>query len=132
MRTLFTKILLWFLLTVALTSSVTFYVSSVFVRSRQPEFGRFTFELREARTAWETQGKAGLTSFLARLKDATGADAGLADANGRDALTGRRHGSRAVRRDHIVQPVGGFGRGQVIGSQIFVDDSLRVGDRAGA
>ena len=89
MRTLFTKILLWFLLTVALTSSVTFYVSSVFVRSRQPEFGRFTFELREARRAWETEGSTGLSLFLARLKDATGADAALTDVNGRDLLNGR-------------------------------------------
>jgi two-component system sensor histidine kinase CpxA len=89
MRTLFTKILLWFLLTVIVTSTVTFYVSSVFVRSRQPEFSRFTFELREARAAWETDGKPGLTRFLARLKDATGAEAALTDINGHDVLTGR-------------------------------------------
>ena len=57
MRTLFTKILLWFLLTVVLTSSVTFYVSSMFVRSRQPEFGRFTFELREARARMGDRGQ---------------------------------------------------------------------------
>src|ERR1700760_5117424 len=89
MRTLFTKILLWFLLTVIVTSTVTFYISSVFVRSRQPEFSRFTFELREARAAWESDGAAGLTRFLNRLRDATGADAGLTDASGRDLLTGR-------------------------------------------
>jgi len=89
MRTLFTKILLWFLLTVAITSSVTWYVSSMFARARQPEFGRFTFELREARHAWETEGSAGLTSFLNRLKDANGAEAALTDINGRDVLTGR-------------------------------------------
>lgn len=90
MRTLFTKILVWFLLTVIVTFTGTFYVSSMFVRSRQPEFSRFTFELREARAAWETDGSAGLTRFLNRLKEATGADAGLAYyANGRDVLTGR-------------------------------------------
>jgi two-component system sensor histidine kinase CpxA len=90
MRTLFTKILLWFLFTVALTSSVTWYVSSIFQRSRQPEAGRFTFELREARRAWETEGAQGLGTFLARLKDASGgADAALTDANGRDLLNGR-------------------------------------------
>ncbi len=89
MRSLFTKILLWFLLTVILTFSVTFYVSSVFLRARQPETGRFTFELREARAAWETEGATGLQRFLNRLKDATGADAGLTDGSGRDLLTGR-------------------------------------------
>lgn len=89
MRTLFTKILLWFLLTVIVTFTGTFYISSIFVRSRQPEFNRFTFELREARAAWETDGSEGLTRFLGRLRDATGADAGLAYSNGRDVLTGR-------------------------------------------
>src|ERR1700722_20120015 len=89
MRTLFTKILLWFLLTVIVTFSVTFYVSSIFVRSRQPEFSRFTFELREARAAWELEGQAGLDRFLGRLKDATGADAALTDASGHDVRNGR-------------------------------------------
>jgi two-component system sensor histidine kinase CpxA len=89
MRTLFTKILLWFLATVILTFTGTFYVSSVIAQSRQPEFRRLTFELREARAAWETEGSSGLTRFLARLKDATGADAGLAYSNGIDVLTGR-------------------------------------------
>lgn len=89
MRTLFTKILLWFLLSMIVTFTVTFYVSSVFVRARQPEFSRFTFELREARAAWETGGREGLQRFLNRLKDATGADAGLTYANGHDVLTGR-------------------------------------------
>jgi signal transduction histidine kinase len=88
-RTLFTKILLWFLLTMAVTFTVTFYVSSAFVRSRQPDTNRMTFELREARQLWETQGRAGLDSFLTRFKDATGADAVLTDASGRDVLTGR-------------------------------------------
>src|ERR1700742_4893769 len=88
MRTLFTKILLWFLLTVALTSSVTFYISSIFVRSRQPEFGRSTFELREARAAWEKNGRAGLESFLTRFKDATGAEAALTDGSGHDVTNG--------------------------------------------
>jgi two-component system sensor histidine kinase CpxA len=89
MRTLFTKILLWFILTVIVTFTGTFYFSSIFVRSRQPEFSRFNFELREARAAWETNGAAGLNNFFARLKDATGADAVLADSNGRDVITGR-------------------------------------------
>jgi signal transduction histidine kinase len=89
MRTLFTKILLWFLFTVIVTFTVTFYISSIFVRSRQPEFSRFTFELREARAAWETDGSAGLNRFLARLKDATGADAALTYGDGHDVLTGR-------------------------------------------
>lgn len=89
MRTLFTKILLWFMLTVIVTFTGTFYVSSILLRSRQPEFNRFTFELREARAAFETDGSEGLARFLTRLKDATGADAGLTYSNGIDVLNGR-------------------------------------------
>lgn len=88
MRTLFTKILAWFLLTVLVTFTGTFYVSSIFVRSRQPEFSRFNFELREARAAWEADGTPGLNRFFARLKDATGADAVLADASEHDVISG--------------------------------------------
>ena len=88
MRTLFTKILLWFLLTVVFTFAVTFYASSVFTPPRQSDY-RLTFELREARQLWETQGQAGLESFLIRFKEATGVDAALTRADGRDLLTGR-------------------------------------------
>ncbi len=95
MRTLFTKILLWFLLTIAVTFTLTFYASSVFTRSRQPDY-RLTFELREARQAWEKQGRAGLEAFAARFKDATGADVALTDAAGRDLLSGRDW-SREIR-----------------------------------
>ena len=89
MRTLFTKILLWFLLTIVVTFSVTFYVSSVLVRSRQPDFNRLRFELLEARQAWEQLGQEGLATFVTRFKDATGGDGVLTDGAGRDLLTGR-------------------------------------------
>ena len=87
MRTLFTKILLWFLLTVVVTFTASFYLSSILVS--RPETRRFTFELREARAAWELEGEAGLDRFLARLKDATGADAALTDVSGHDVRNGK-------------------------------------------
>lgn len=89
MRTLFTKILLWFLLTVVVTFWGTFYVSSIFIQNRQPDFNRFRFELGEARQSWEAQGRAGLAQFFAHYKDRSGLDAVLTDAAGRDLLTGR-------------------------------------------
>jgi signal transduction histidine kinase len=104
-RSLFTKILLWFLLTVIVTFTVTFYISSIFVRSRQPEFNRFNFELREARQAWETEGSAGLNRFLSRLKDVTGADAALTDGNGRDVMTGKDR-SKEIRSPTVRGPRG--------------------------
>ena len=90
MRTLFTRILLWFLFTVIVTSSVTWYVSSIFAGNQQRQInGRFSFELREARRAWETDGSAGLDRFLTRFKEASGAESALTDANGKDLLTGQ-------------------------------------------
>lgn len=89
MRSLFTKILLWFILTVMVTFSVTYYVSSNFFRSRQPEFTRLNFELREARQALEKDGQAGLERFLERYKEDAGVEGVLTDGEGRDLLTGR-------------------------------------------
>lgn len=96
MRTLFTKILLWFLLTVVVTSLVTFYISNVLVGARNPGSGPARFELREARAAWELEGKPGLDRFLARLKDATGADAALTDGDGRDVRGNGRDWSKVI------------------------------------
>lgn len=89
MRTLFTKILLWFLLTIVLTFGVTFYVSSVLMGSRSPDFNRLRFELLEARQAWETEGAKGLQAFLERFEEATGGRGVLTDGGGVNVLTGR-------------------------------------------
>ena len=48
------------------------------------------FELREARLAWESEGRTGLERFLARYKDATGNEGNLADSEGL-ALSRRQH-----------------------------------------
>lgn len=82
---------------------MTWYFSTIFQQSRQPEAGRFTFQLREARRAWEMEGADGLKAFLTRLKDASGAEAVLTDANGRDLLTGRDFSQE------IHSPAGGRG-----------------------
>lgn len=90
MRSLFTQILLWFLFTVIVTFSASVYISSIFMTNRQPDFNRFTYELREARSAWETQGRAGLEQFITAYKDASaGVEPALADGSGKDLLTGR-------------------------------------------
>ena len=90
MTRLFTKILIWFLLTVIVSTTASFYIWNAFMRnSGQPQFMGRVFELRQARTAWETDGKPGLEKMLAGYKDATGAEAALTDSNGRDLLTGR-------------------------------------------
>lgn len=110
MRTLFTKILLWFLATVVLTFSITFYISTIFMSNRPPEYNRLTFELRQARHAWETDGQAGLRRFAAEFKDASGVDGALTDASGRDLLTGRNW-------TREIQAPGGFSR---IGGRSYI------------
>jgi signal transduction histidine kinase len=89
MRTLFTKILLWFLLTVVVTFTATSYINSLFLNSGQPQSRFGLLYLREARAAWEREGRAGLDHFFAQLKDVTGADAALTDGSGRDVRDGR-------------------------------------------
>lgn len=89
MRTLFTKILLWFLLTLICAFGLTFYISTILMRDRPPDYNRMTFELRQARLAWEGGGQAGLAKFLAEFKDASGADGVLTDGAGRDVVTGK-------------------------------------------
>jgi signal transduction histidine kinase len=87
---LFTKILLWFLLTVVVSMTSSFYIWNAFVRNTpQRQFNGLTFELRESRKAWEAEGRVGLERVLAQIKDAMGAEAALTDANGRDLLTGK-------------------------------------------
>lgn len=90
MRGLFPKILAWFILTVVVAVSGTFYVSSE-LNKRKPQpngFRGFRFELQEARDAWQTNGKEGLEKVLKRVQEADGLETHLADASQKDLLTG--------------------------------------------
>jgi two-component system sensor histidine kinase CpxA len=91
-RSLFVKILLWFILTVVVAVSGTFYVSNVLMQREQQQpqqFSRFRYELQDARDAWNASGQSGLEKVLQRVKDADGLDAYLADASGKDVISGR-------------------------------------------
>src|ERR1700722_13491934 len=92
MRSLFAKMLASFLLTVMISTVAGFYIWSTFERRQPPQtpgIGR-SFELREAKQAWETGGAVGLEAFFVRWKEAmstVGADAVLTDGSGIDVLT---------------------------------------------
>jgi signal transduction histidine kinase len=94
MRSLFAKMLASFLLTVMISTVAGFYIWNTFERRQPPQtpgIGR-SFELREAKQAWETGGTAGLEAFFTRWKEAmstVGAEAVLTDGNGIDVLTHR-------------------------------------------
>ena len=99
MRNLFVKIFLWFVLTVVVAVSGTFYVSNELMRrqqqQQQPGFRGFRFELQEARDAWLSGGKPSLEKVLKRVKDADSTatfpveDVHLADATEHDLEDGR-------------------------------------------
>lgn len=91
MRTLFARILLWFLATVAIALLGVYAITAFNAPDPgRPPFPRFaSMEVREAREAWETGGAPALAAFLSRLKADAHAEAYFTDANGRDLLTGQ-------------------------------------------
>jgi two-component system sensor histidine kinase CpxA len=96
-RSLFVKILLWFILTVVVAVSGTFYVSNILSERRQAaqqqqqptQFRRFRYQLQDARDAWLTDGVNGLERVLARVKETDELEAHLADSAGHDLISGR-------------------------------------------
>ncbi len=92
MKSLFLKILLWFLAVMAVTVGgfilTTASVMSA-TRGREHLFGRMlAFQTEEARHAYESGGKEGLTAFLGRFQNVFQARGILTDGSGRDLLTG--------------------------------------------
>src|SRR5664279_2549717 len=91
MRTLFAKILLWFLATTVITIAAVLVTSALtFNPERQPPFGMLMrLQMREARYAYEHGGKPELAETLERLRTVVQGELILTDAHGRDLLTGR-------------------------------------------
>jgi two-component system sensor histidine kinase CpxA len=92
MRTLFAKILLWFSSTLAIFTIGSAFISAWSLHQnasdRQAPGARLvTFQLEEARGAYETGGRPGLQVFLENLKRIYGATGILTDEHGRDLLT---------------------------------------------
>jgi len=90
-RSLFAKILLWFLATV-IAAFVGFSVIAIRHYNDPmrpaPMARAFRFQAREAVEAYETGGAAALRWDLARVQQIFQSEATLADANGRDLVTG--------------------------------------------
>jgi two-component system sensor histidine kinase CpxA len=92
-RSLFVKFLAWFILTVVLAVSGSFYVSSRLEQRRQAQQQQPTprrlYQLQDARDAWEADGATGLQRILARVKDVDEVDAHLTDSSKHDLISGR-------------------------------------------
>lgn len=108
MRSLFAKILLWFLATAVITI-LAFVATGALGSSsegpRQPPLGLLiTLGMREARHAYETRGPEGLELALKRFEAVVQADCYFTDGSGRDLVTGADRSDLvrgAIERPHI-------------------------------
>jgi two-component system sensor histidine kinase CpxA len=115
MNSLFLKILLWFCCTL-----IIFVVGSAFISAldlnqmdsdrRAPAAQLLEFEMRQARYAYETSGRAGLVKFSEMLQRVYDVQGILTDENGRDLLTGQDR-SDLVRRARRRPPYSFFRAG---------------------
>jgi len=92
MNSLFSRILLWFGCTLAVTVIASAFFSALGLSEndsdrRSPAGRMVTLQLRLARSAYETGGRAGLEKFLATVEGTYDARAILTDASGHDLIT---------------------------------------------
>jgi two-component system sensor histidine kinase CpxA len=89
-RSLFAKILLWFLATAVIDFVGAVFISALDANPWQSPFVRLMgIQERAARTAWETGGAPALAEFEKRFRSASEMSAVLTDERGRDLLTGK-------------------------------------------
>jgi signal transduction histidine kinase len=92
LRSLFARILLWFVATTTVTGLGLILTRSLSLNStsgRQGPFTRtFPFLLGEARHAYETGGHPALAAFMTRMRNVYQVNGIFTDASGRDLLTG--------------------------------------------
>ena len=108
MNSLFAKILLWFWTWVAIAIVGSAFISALEFRRndsdlRAPAAQLVTFQLSQARWAYETAGQAGLGQFLASVRRAYDAEGILTDEKGLDLLTGEDR-SYLIRRARTRAP----------------------------
>jgi two-component system sensor histidine kinase CpxA len=90
MRSLFARILLWFLATALLSFFGAFVISTFTYNPWQSPFGRLLeVQARAARAAWEARGATGLAEFEKHFQGSSDMSGVLTDAHGRDLLTGK-------------------------------------------
>jgi two-component system sensor histidine kinase CpxA len=125
MKSLFAKILLWFWCALVITIVGSAFISAFNVNQNDyegsPVARLVTFQLEEARTAYEIGGRPGLQAFLDTLQRVYDASGVLTDAQGRDLLTNQdrsaliRHAQRHAlyeifRTDSVVARLSEDGR----------------------
>jgi signal transduction histidine kinase len=107
MNSLFAKILLWFGCTMLITLVGSAFISALNAdrnaSARESPAARLvTFQMEEARAAYETGGRPGLAAFLDTLARVYNAQGILTDDHGRDLLTSQDRSNllRRARGEH--------------------------------
>ena len=92
MRSLFAKILMWFLGTTILTSAGIALTTALVFEAEEPHrpglHMMLSHDLEQARRAYEAGGSAALTAALERMRRNGSAQLALTDVSGRDLATG--------------------------------------------
>ncbi|HEV3332546.1 MAG TPA: ATP-binding protein [Bryobacteraceae bacterium] len=114
MNSLFSRILLWFSCTLAVTVIASAFFSALGMiqndSDRRAPAGRLvTLQLRLARSAYETGGTAGLEKFLVTVESVYDAHVVLTDNNGRDLLTHQDRSDLVIQAQQRTYPFFGFG-----------------------
>jgi signal transduction histidine kinase len=92
MRSLFAKTLLWFLATTAIAMAGIIITTALTFSSSEPRgpFGMLlNLQVEEAKQAYETSGRAGLSAVLAKFQRIAQVQVVFTDAQGTDLLTGQ-------------------------------------------
>jgi two-component system sensor histidine kinase CpxA len=117
MRSLFAKILLWFLAAMIITVLgfvVTTEMSLRATRGRGHLLSQLlAFPMEEARHAYETGGREALGRFLGRFRAVFDAEGVLTDAEGHDLLTGQDRHDLIVSAQRRI-PLAYFRRGPIV------------------
>lgn len=111
MNTMFTKILLWFGIMLALMFAGVVAITAIQFQNSPPRGPWQPFYAELAVNAFERDGPAGLRQFLNRYGASTNANVFLLDPEGRDVLTGKTHelpkGDDGIHIPFISKPSGG-------------------------
>ncbi len=107
MRSLFAKILVWFVVTIVTTLAATVLTTTFTYdaySSRQAPFSMLlSLEAGEARHAWETGGADQLRETLQRMSEVTHASQAMfTDGKGTDLLTGESHAAMMPYAEGLV------------------------------
>ena len=114
MNSLFSRILLWFGCTLAVTVIGSAFFSAMGITQndsdrRAPAARLVTLQLRLARSAYETGGRLGLEKYLVTVESVYDAQVVLTDAHGRDLLTNQDRSDLVALTRKRPFPFFGFG-----------------------